>query len=212
MAESVQVPIVLHLDHGQDVDFVRRAIELGFTSVMIDASMENFEENVRMTKEVVALAHPHNITVEAEIGHVGQGSNYSDYNNSDSVYTTVEEAAEFVRQTGVDSLAVSIGTAHGVYKGNGKPVLNFERLHELREALDIPLVLHGGSGTGDDNLHRCANEGISKLNIFTDFLIGAMDEVKKEAPQDFVALKRACNEGMGRVLEHYFEVFAHDGQ
>ncbi len=208
MADSVKVPIVLHLDHGQDADYIARAIELGFSSVMIDASMENFEENVRRTKEIVKMAHPRNITVEAEIGHVGQGENYQDYNNSDSVYTTVEEAVEFVRQTDVDSLAVSIGTAHGVYKGNGKPVLNFERLHELRDALAIPLVLHGGSGTGDDNLRRCATEGISKLNIFTDFLIGAMDQVKEEKPQDFVSLKRACNRGMADVLRHYFQVFA----
>lgn len=212
VAESVKVPIVLHLDHGQDADYIRRAIELGFTSVMIDASMESFEENVRRTKEIVEMAHPHNVTVEAEIGHVGQGANYSDYNNSDSVYTTVEEAVEFAAQTGVDSLAVSIGTAHGVYKGNGKPVLNFERLHELRDALDIPLVLHGGSGTGDDNLHRCATEGIAKLNIFTDFLIGAMKEVNTEKPEDFLTLKKACNEGMSKVLKHYFEVFAANEQ
>lgn len=212
VANSVKVPVVLHLDHGQDAEYIRRAIELGFTSVMIDASMESFEENVRRTREIVEMAHPHNITVEAEIGHVGQGENYSDYNNSDSVYTTVAEAVEFVRQTGVDSLAVSIGTAHGVYKGNGKPVLNFDRLHELQDALEIPLVLHGGSGTGDDNLHRCATEGISKLNIFTDFLIGAMAQVKKEEPQDFLALKRACNEGMRQVLEHYYEVFSNDQQ
>lgn len=207
-AETVEVPVVLHLDHGMDLDFISRAIDLGFTSVMIDASMDSFDENVRKTKEVVAMARPLNITVEAEIGHVGQGENYSDYSNSDSVYTTVEEAVEFVNRTGVDSLAVSIGTAHGVYKGSGKPVLNFERLHELAANVPVPLVLHGGSGSGDDNLHRCATEGISKINIYTDFLMGALNAVKTSNPKDYYELKIAEDKGMAEVLEHYFRLFA----
>jgi fructose-bisphosphate aldolase class II/tagatose 1,6-diphosphate aldolase GatY/KbaY len=213
MAESVNVPIVLHLDHGEDIDFIKRAIELGFSSVMIDASMECFEENVRKTKEVVELAHAKGITVEAEIGHVGQGESFGQgegTDNTDSIYTTVEEAVSFVEKTGIDSLAVSIGTAHGLYKGNKNPVLNFERLHELSEAIKIPLVLHGSSGTGDDNLHRCATEGISKVNVFTDFLVGAMKEIDAVKPSDFVALKKASNEGMAKVLRHYFKVFSND--
>lgn len=213
MAESVKVPIVLHLDHGQDVDYIKRAIELGFTSVMIDASMDSFEENVRKTKEVVELAHAKGVTVEAEIGHVGQGKIFGQgegHSDTESVYTTVEEAISFVDQTGVDSLAVSIGTAHGLYSGNKNPEINFERLHELSEAIKIPLVLHGGSGSGDDNLHRCAMEGISKINVFTDFLVGAMKEIDAAKPSDFVALKNASNEGMANVLRHYFNVFSKD--
>lgn len=213
MAESVKVPIVLHLDHGEDIEYIKRAIELGFTSVMIDASMESFQENVRKTKEVVKLAHSKGVTVEAEIGHVGQGEIFGQgegSSNTDSIYTTVEEAVSFVDQTGVDSLAVSIGTAHGIYKNNNKPVLNFERLHQLSEVVKIPLVLHGGSGSGDDNLHKCATEGISKINVFTDFLVGAMKEVDAVKPSDFVALKKACNQGMANVLRHYFKVFSND--
>lgn len=207
LAESVKTPIVLHLDHGEDEDYIKHAIELGFSSVMIDASMDSFEENVRKTKRIVELARPRGITVEAEIGHVGQGANYENYDKTDSVYTTVEEAKAFAEQTGVDSLAVSIGTAHGVYRGSGKPVLNFERLHELNEALDIPLVLHGGSGSGDDNLHRCATEGITKINIYTDFLIGAMNKIEETEPTTYLELKAAASEGMKETLHHYYKVF-----
>lgn len=206
VAESVDVPIVLHLDHGMDEALIKEAIDLGFTSVMIDASMECFEENVRRTKAIVEYAHAHGVAVEAEIGHVGSGLNYENHEECDSIYTEVEDAIAFVKQTGVDSLAVSIGTAHGVYKGT--PVLSFERLHELSNALDIPLVLHGGSGSGDDNLHRCAMEGISKINIFTDFMIGAMKHIEQTKPKDYFDLKKAANKGMEDVLTHYFKVFS----
>lgn len=209
VAEGVDVPIVLHLDHGEDEAFIKEAIDLGFTSVMMDASMDSFEENVRKTKVIVEYAHQRNVTVEAEIGHVGGGEHHSD-DNSDSVYTTVEEAISFYEQTGVDSLAISIGTAHGIYKGLKKPVLNFERLHELAEALPIPLVLHGGSGSGDDNLHRCATEGISKINIFTDFLLGAMNSIEAKEPKDYLSLKKAADAGMEEVLEHYFNIFSNN--
>lgn len=211
VAESVTVPIVLHLDHGQDLDFLKRAVDLGFTSVMIDASSKSFEENVRITKAVVAMAHPHNVTVEAEIGHVGQGDAFgggAEGSKSDSVYTSVAEAVSFVEQTGVDSLAVSIGTSHGLYKNNEKPVLNFERLHELAEAVTVPLVLHGSSGSGDENIHKCATEGIAKINIFTDFLVGATKEIKAQKAEDFLAIKKAANVGMAKVLKHNFDNFS----
>ena len=99
---------------------------------------------------------------------------------------------------------------HGIYKNLAKPVLNFERLHELAAAVPVPLVLHGGSGTGDDNLHRCATEGISKINIFTDFLTGAMDQIRADAASDYMAVKRAANRGMADVLRHYFRVFSRE--
>ena len=120
-AEKVATPIVLHLDHGQDFDFLRRAIELGFTSVMLDASMKEMDENIRLTKEVVAYAHTKGVSVEAEIGHVGGASEGVEGATSESVYTTVEEAKTFAEATAVDSLAVSIGTSHGVYKSNKAP-------------------------------------------------------------------------------------------
>ena len=207
-AEKAAVPIVLHLDHGQDFDFLQRAIALGFTSVMLDASMKDMDENIRLTKEVVAYAHTKGVSVEAEIGHVGGASEGIEGAISESVYTTVAEAVTFAEATGVDSLAVSIGTSHGVYARNRAPELNFERLRELSAAVPVPLVLHGGSGTGDENLRRAVREGITKLNVYTDFLVGAMKEIKAVGTDSLVDLQKASDEGMRRVLTHYINLIS----
>ena len=207
-AEKVDTPIVLHLDHGQDFDFLQRAVELGVTSVMLDASMKDMDENIRLTREVVACAHAKGVSVEAEIGHVGGASEGIEGATTDSVYTTVEEAKTFAAATGVDSLAVSIGTSHGVYAGSRTPELNFKRLQELAAAVPVPLVLHGGSGTGDENLRRAVREGITKLNVYTDFLVGAMAEIKAAEPDSLVELQKASDEGMRKVLTHYIELIS----
>ena len=199
------MPVVLHLDHGQDFDFIKRAISLGFSSVMIDASKDTLEENIRKTKEVVEYAHQHGVVVEAEIGHVGSNQSYEDKNETDSIYTEVADAKYFAEQTGVDSLAVSIGTAHGLYKGT--PKLNFERLFDIYQAVDIPLVLHGGSSSGDANLTKCVDNGIRKINIFTDFLNAAYLEIKKDKASDYVEMKAEANTAMKVTLQRYFEVF-----
>ena len=204
-AESAKVPVVLHLDHGTDKDFIFKAIDSGFSSVMIDASAESFEENVRRTKEIVDYAHLRGVVVEAEIGHVGEGSEYSDRNTSNNIYTTVEEARKFCELTEVDSLAVSIGTAHGAYKGT--PNIDFQRLAELRAAIETPLVLHGGSSSGDENLHRCATGGISKINIYTDFVLSAYKKVQERGGKDYYAIRQAMKDGMMECLEHYYDVF-----
>lgn len=205
LAEKSSMPVVLHLDHGQDFDFIKRAISLGFSSVMIDASKDTLEENVRKTKEVVEYAHQHGVVVEAEIGHVGSNQSYEDKNETDSIYTEVADAKYFAEQTGVDSLAVSIGTAHGLYKGT--PKLNFERLFDIYQAVDIPLVLHGGSSSGDANLTKCVDNGIRKINIFTDFLNAAYLEIKKDKASDYVEMKAEANTAMKVTLQRYFEVF-----
>ena len=207
-AEKVATPIVLHLDHGQDFDFLHRAIELGFTSVMLDASMKDMDENIRLTKEVVAYAHTQGVSVEAEIGHVGGASEGVEGETSESVYTTVEEAVTFVEATGVDSLAVSVGTSHGVYKSNKTPELNFERLRALAAAVPVPLVLHGGSGTGDENLRRAVRDGITKLNVYTDFLVGAMAEIKAAHTDSLIETQKAADEGMRKVLTHYINLIS----
>ena len=207
-AEKVNTPIVLHLDHGQDFDFLQRAIELGFTSVMLDASMKDMDENIRLTREVVACAHAKGVSVEAEIGHVGGASEGIEGATTDNVYTTVEEAKTFAAATGVDSLAVSIGTSHGVYAGSRTPELNFKRLQELAAAVPVPLVLHGGSGTGDENLRRAVREGITKLNVYTDFLVGAMAVIKAAETDSLVELQKASDEGMRKVLTHYIELIS----
>ena len=205
-AKKANVPVVLHLDHGEDIDFIKRAIALGFTSVMIDASNETLEENIRITKEVVDYAHEHDVWVEAEIGHVGTGVSVDALNEAKSVYTSVEEAIKLTKETNLDSLAVSIGTSHGSYKGI--PVINFERLQELDKALEVPLVLHGGSSSGDENLARCAKEGIAKINIYTDFILNAYKNLQENEAKDYFAVKTLLKEGIKDILRRYYKVFS----
>ncbi|MDR1033337.1 MAG: class II fructose-bisphosphate aldolase [Bifidobacteriaceae bacterium] len=206
LAKKANVPVALHLDHGFTEKVIQDAVALGFTSVMIDASTDPFDRNVARTKAIVDFAAPQGVQVEAEIGHVGSGENYENLEESDSEYTTVDEAKEFVRLTGIDSLAVSIGTAHGIYKG--EPHLNFDRLHELQREIAVPLVLHGSSGSGDENLHRSATEGISKINVFTDFDQIALKAVTKQPFNDYTALLTAANNAIEDMLEHYYGVFS----
>nr|WP_072513840.1 class II fructose-bisphosphate aldolase [Ndongobacter massiliensis] len=203
LAKKYNAPIVLHLDHGSEVEYALKAIELGFTSVMLDASMQEISENIRMTREVAKAAHAKNVQVEAELGHVGSNVNGADT----SLYTQPEEAAYFVKESHCDSLAISIGTSHGVYKMNGLPKLNFEVLQEIAAALpETPLVLHGGSGSGDENLARCAKEGICKLNIFTDLIVAANEGFRACDTQDYLEAKSAANEAMMAVARHYYRV------
>lgn len=204
-AEEAKVPVVLHLDHGTTPEVIKKAIDLGFSSVMIDASQDTFEENVRKTKEIIDYAHPKGVVVEAEIGHVGAGENYENHETSDSQFTTVEEAKKFAEETGVDSLAISIGTAHGMYKGI--PEINFDRLKEIAAAVDTPLVLHGGSSSGDENLNRCATNGITKINIFSDLLVAAKEEIDNNKPETYLDVKALSKQGMQKCLEHYYAVF-----
>jgi len=205
--EKASVEVALHLDHGQDVETCKKAVDLGFTSVMIDASSETYEVNVARTKEVVEYAHAHGVVVEAELGHVGTGETYASDNN-DSIYTEVAMAKKFVEETGVDSLAVSIGTAHGKYKGT--PVIDFDRLHELRDTLSVPLVLHGGSGSGENNLERCATEGITKINVFTDFTVAALDATENKYEDLFKRVKDE-EKGIKEKLTYYYNLF-HTGK
>ena len=203
-AEKADAPVALHLDHGTKLETVEEAIRCGFTSVMIDASSKDLNENIRLTKEVCQLAHAHGVTVEAEIGHVGTEEDNNPHAVSESVYTEVDSAKKMVVETGVDSLAVSIGTVHGTYKG--EPHINFDRLGELNAALQIPLVLHGGSGSGDENLSRCAQGGIAKVNLYTDFILAARDAVYEQHPNNWVELLNTGDEAMRKVLHHYYKV------
>lgn len=205
LAEKSKSPVILHLDHGQDIGTVLKAIELGFSSVMIDASSESFENNIRITKEVVEKAHKNGVTVEAELGHVGANDKSEADIITDSVYTEVDDVIEFVERTNVDSLAISIGTAHGLYKGI--PKINFERLKDIDALVDIPLVLHGGSSSGDENLKKCAKNGISKINIYTDFINAAYKAIENGKFDNYIQMKEAADSAMRDVLIHYFDVF-----
>lgn len=203
-AERASVPIVLHLDHGESYETCRKAVDLGFTSVMIDASQKSFDENVATTRKVVEYAHQHGVVVEAEIGHVASNFNQND---TETLYTSAEEARAFTEASGCDSLAISIGTAHGVYKAKAIPEISFTALAAIRAATDTPLVLHGGSGSGDDNLRRCAREGICKVNVYTDLYLSAMEAVKKTDAKDYLSLRAALKQGMADCLKHYYSVF-----
>jgi ketose-bisphosphate aldolase len=205
-ANKYDIPVALHLDHGMTYSVIVNAIKNGFTSVMIDASSKSFEENVRLTKEIVKVAHAVNVAVEAEIGHVGAGENYENHEKTESMYTKTEEAVKFVELTNIDSLAVSVGTAHGSY--TGIPEINFERLKEIHEKVSVPLVLHGGSSTGDENLRKCVEFGISKINLFTDLVNAGMKAAEDSGTgKDLLSMNKIVSNGMGECLEHYFKVF-----
>lgn len=154
----------LHLDHGTDYDLCQNAVQAGYTSVMIDGSKFELEKNIELSKKVVDYAAPYGISVEAEIGRLG--GKEDDSENETSSYTDPSEAAYFARQTGVHSLAIAIGTAHGIYKV--KPVLDIERISAVRALTDVPLVLHGASGLSEDNIKSCIEKGICKVNFATE--------------------------------------------
>ncbi|NFF80695.1 tagatose bisphosphate family class II aldolase [Clostridium botulinum] len=175
-ARKYNIPIAIHLDHFEDIDEIKNNIDIGFKSCMIDASREAFEVNIKKVKEVVEYAHEYDATVEAELGKLGGREDDLIVAEKDSMYTNPEDAAEFVERTGVDSLAVAIGTAHGLYKGKAK--LDFERLKEIRSKVHVPLVLHGASDVPDDLVKKAISLGICKVNIATDLKIPFSDAVK----------------------------------
>ena len=202
--------ICLHLDHGENFDICKKCVDDGFTSVMIDGSKYEFEENIRVTKEVVEYAHDHGVVVEAELGKLAGIEDAVKVDARNATFTVPEEAAEFVARTGVDSLAVAIGTSHGAYKFKGTPYLDFERLKEIHNLIpDVPLVLHGAStvlpefvarcnqyggnipgaqGVPEDMILEAVKHGVCKVNIDTDLRLAMTAEVRKfiqENPAEF---------------------------
>lgn len=173
-----KVPVVLHLDHADNLDLVKAAIDHGFTSVMLDGSSLPLAENIRFTRAAVELAHPHGVSVEGELGHVG-GMDLEETASSESVLTDPSEIVQFVTETEVDALAVSIGTAHGIYRS--RPTLSISRLKELHAASRVPLVLHGGSGTPEDQVQESVRNGICKVNIYADCRVGMARGLRQSA-------------------------------
>lgn len=173
-AERASVPVVVHYDHGLTFDRCMEALKLGCSSIMFDGSAGDPKKNAEATREIVKIAHSFGATVEGEIGHVGQ-ADVGDNAVKDR-YTTPEEAISYISETGVDALAVAIGTAHGAYKL--PPQLDLKRLAEIRNSVSVPLVLHGGSGLSDDDFKNSIREGISKVNIFTDLCVAGDNAVK----------------------------------
>jgi fructose-bisphosphate aldolase class II len=166
MAQKAKVPVCVHYDHGLTKERCKQAIELGFTSIMYDCSMDDYETNIARLKEMTDVCHALNITVEGELGHVGDNAGAGKLENPSDYFTDPDTALDFVRRTGVDSLAVAVGNAHGDYAF--PPKLDFERIRRISKMTDLPLVLHGGSGLSNDDFKQAVSCGICKVNIFTD--------------------------------------------
>lgn len=205
-ARGAKVPIAVHLDHGIHIETIKQALAYGFTSVMLDASKYPLEENIRMTREVMELARPHHAAVEAEIGCVGGNEGMGDMADS---YTKPEEAEHFVRETGVDALAVAIGNAHGNY--TQEPHLRFQILKEIRHRVKTPLVLHGGSGISCADLRKTIANGMRKINIATanlEALASASNEVlRKDGSAPYFAMSRRMVENVCACTKTHIYVF-----
>lgn len=181
MAKKAGVPVVIHLDHGLKKETCQKALELGFSSIMYDCSTDFYEENVRKMKEMAEIAHSYGATIEGELGHVGNNEDGEDMQNPSRYFTDPKLAKDFVEKTGVDALAIAVGNAHGAYKL--PPKLDFSRIQAIASAVDVPLVLHGGSGLTDDDFRKAVSLGISKVNIFTDINIAAARAAAKASSE-----------------------------
>lgn len=223
LARKSTIPVCVHLDHGASFDMCMEAIRLGFTSIMYDASSKSYEENVKETKEIVKIAHAVGVSVEAELGHVftsaigggeGRGAvDLSDYASEDDCYTNPEQAKHFVENTGVDALAISFGTSHGVYLK--KPVLDLNRIRMIKEKIDIPFVMHGGSGVSDADFKTAIQNGITKINYYTYMSMAggkaAKDFIDSCESKDhifFHDLSLAAIEGMKENARYAMRVFS----
>lgn len=209
LTKQSNYPVVLHMDHAKSIENIRLALDRGFTSVMFDGSSLPFEENVKLTKEVVKLASSYNASVEAELGAIGEGI-YSNEGGADvATYTDPFEAKEFIEKTGVHALAVSIGTVHGMYKGD--PNIRLDLLREISKVVKIPLVLHGGSGTPENIIKECIISGISKINVNTEistFVIEQLTNYLNENSKEHlshVSLKEI--EWVKQVCKKYINLF-----
>jgi fructose-bisphosphate aldolase class II len=206
ICKEAKIPAAVNLDHGEEYSHAIWAIRAGFTDIMVDRSQLPFEENVAQVAELTKVAHAVGVGVEAELGHVGVGMQYAV--DRDAALTDPKQAKEYCDRTGCDFLAVAIGTAHGEYKG--EPYLDFDRLHQIFDAVSIPLVLHGGSGTGDENLAKATREGISKVNLATDLYMAGMKVALDANCKNGRDAFRLIDQGYKEKLIHYIKLFGSD--
>ncbi len=222
MAKKASVPIVIHLDHGLNKETCLKALELGFTSIMYDCSTDPYDVNVAKVKEMADIAHSYGATIEGELGHVGDNPGSAEATGTDvfdpsKYFTDPKVARDYVEKTGVDALAIAVGNAHGQYKL--PPKLDFERIRTIANTVDVPLVLHGGSGLTDQDFKRAIQEGISKVNIFTDINIAAVQaELRRfdSIEKGIIDLIPAAVEAVKQETKKKMELFsscghAHDG-
>lgn len=207
--KKYDIPIAIHLDHFEDPNEIKKYLDMGFKSCMIDASHKSFEENISITKDIVKYAHNLGATVEAELGMLGGQEDNIVVDEKNAAYTDPNSAVEFVQRTGIDSLAVAIGTAHGLYKG--EPKLDFERLKTIRQLVSIPLVLHGASDVPDEMVKRAIEYGINKVNVATDLKIPFSNAIKQyfnehpdaNDPRKYIT---PAKKAMMEVVKHKIEV------
>ncbi|SES18799.1 class II fructose-bisphosphate aldolase [Psychrobacillus sp. OK032] len=209
IAEKSPVPIALHLDHAYEKESIIRAIRSGFTSVMFDGSAYEIEENIRRTKEIVEIAHMAGVSVEAEIGSLAKGD-FSDEEEGDGTLTDPQSAKDFVAETGVDFLAAAIGTVHGMYKG--EPKIDLPLLEKIQQAVDVPLVLHGGSGTPDAIVKQAVQLGICKVNVNTEVSMAAVSYLQnafenKQMPHLSTVMEE-MQQTMESVMTKFVRLFA----
>lgn len=203
-AKAANVPVCVHLDHGADLDYVKRGIELGFTSVMYDGSALEKEENIKNTKVIVGEAHKYNVSVEAEIGSMG--AREGGEGNAASIYTEPDEAAAFVEQTGIDALACAFGTAHGIY--TSQPKLDFERLSKIKSLVNVPLVMHGGSGIKDSDYREVIKRGVSKVNYYTYMAKAGAEAVSQKKYTQFHDVLTDAENAMRENVKKAIKVFS----
>ncbi|WP_119672046.1 class II fructose-1,6-bisphosphate aldolase [Deinococcus sp. RM] len=238
LARRASVPVALHLDHGSSYESALKAIKMGFTSVMIDASHHGFEENVKETKRVVEAAHAMGISVESELGRLGGIEEHIVVDEKDAFLTDPEEAVQFIEQTGTDYLAIAIGTSHGAFKGKGRPYIDHARIEKIASLTSIPLVAHGSSGVpqeiverfraaggqigdaagiADEDLQRATGFGIAKVNVDTDLRLASTVGIREALtanPKEFDPRKifGPAREVMSQVIEHKMRVLGSVGK
>lgn len=214
LAERAGVNVALNLDHGQETDYIIKAIDDGFSSVMVDASRFGLEENIRMTREIADYAHKRGVSVEGEIGRLGatEGGEFT----QDEMYTDPDQAKIFFDKTGIDALAISIGTSHGNYPDGQVPKFDIERLKEIKKRTGAPLVLHGGSGSGKENIINSVKNGINKINVGCDFMNANRDAVKRllaENPDiNYFDLIHKTEKESIELVKHYIALSGSEGK
>lgn len=211
-AAHTDVPVCIHLDHGDSYETVVRAIQAGMTSVMIDASKLPYEENVAITKKVVETAHIANVSVESELGTIGTTGNSIEGGTEGVIYTVPEEAKQFIEDTGIDTFACAIGTAHGIYPKDMKPKLRIDILKDITDQVSVPLVLHGGSSNKDEEIAEAVKNGICKINISSDIKVAFYEQARKTLNENLgyrepLEIYPAAMEACGKVCADKIRLF-----
>ncbi|QDE34112.1 ketose-bisphosphate aldolase [Microbacterium foliorum] len=216
-AHRSSVPVAIHWDHGGSYEQIITAIKAGFTSVMIDASLLPFDENVALTRKVVDAAHAVGIQVEGELGTIGANDSYGESGAAEIIYTNPVDAVRFVEETGVDSLAIAIGTSHGLYPSDKNPELRHDLLEEIKAAIGIPLVLHGGSSNPDAELRRAVELGVNKINISSDIKVSYHNRMREilgtdQRLREPNAIQPMALEAMKATAAEKIDLFGADGK